>query len=250
MLTSGDALAFVHALEMPEVPRLLYAPGAQPTMVTEKNEAAYVDAGSLVSFVEGVPLQHKHDVLNSLLLAQLAATKKYDREEQTDDWYRFYRSVLENVGWVVGAFDFAEYSASGAAFTADKVILKILEAVATGADLAIVAATMDALNSLSNDNGALTVFDHQSHAASRGSFQVCAAAETDGVVVIKIGAFHFQTTENVTRVLWFRFKSGNTSFYKAAQVMNLDDEVYVKVREAVVEKLGRRATTFVKNIEI
>lgn len=246
----ADPLAFVRGLELAAVPAELMGLAAEPPLVTETDKAGYVDAGSLVSFLAGVPLLHKHDVLNSTLLAQLAANVKYDREKQTTEWYKYYRTVLENVGWVIGSFDFTDYQSSGAEFTADKVILKILEAIATGNDLAVVAATMEALNSLGDDAPAVKIFETSSHSANNGAFQIAAAAESDGVVVLKIGAFSFATTQTVTRILWFRFSSGATSFYKGDEVINLDDQVYAQVREAIVEKLGDRAVTFVKELPI
>jgi hypothetical protein len=250
MASSADPIAFVRGLVLADVPDVLAGLAAAGPLVTEGDKAGYVDAGSLVSFVAGVPLQHKHDVLNSTLLAQLAANAKYDREKQTTDWYKYYRTVLENVGWVLGGFTFTIYESGGAEFTADKVILKILEAIATGNDLAVVAATMEALNSLGDDDPAVKIFETSSHSASNGAFQIAAAAESDGVVVLKIGAFSFSTTQSVTRVLWFRFSSGATSFYKGDEVINLDDQIYAQVRQAVVEKLGDKAVTFVKDLKI
>ncbi|NJN74880.1 MAG: hypothetical protein HC799_19910 [Limnothrix sp. RL_2_0] len=94
-------------------------------------ETGYVNAGSLVSFVAGVSTEHQNDVLNSTLLAQLAANKKFDREKDTEQWYKFYREVLENVGWVIQEFDFQRYAPSGATFEMNKVVLDILAAIAT-----------------------------------------------------------------------------------------------------------------------
>lgn len=71
-----------------------YSEPAPAVMLADGDEAAYVDAGSLVSFVAGVSGQHKSDALNSTLLAQLAANKKFDREKQTVEWYDFYKNRL------------------------------------------------------------------------------------------------------------------------------------------------------------
>jgi hypothetical protein len=248
MLHVQDRIAFVEALELPPTPPELVA--VAPPVVQEDTKAGYVDGGSLVSFVAGVKLLHKQDTLNSTLLAQLAANAKYDREKQTVEWYGWYRTVLENVGWVLQSFDFTRYQASGMEFTADKVVLEILSAIATGNDLAVVTATMDALNKLGADDPAVRLFETQSHSAQRGSFQISGASESDGVVVLKIGAFYFSTSEDVTRVLWFKFKSAQTQMYKGSQVMNLDDQVYEQVRQAVLDKLGDKAVTFVKNLNI
>lgn len=61
--------------------------------------SAYVAAASVVAFADGVGGQQKEDLLNSTLLAQLAANKKHDREKDAINWYRFYRSVLQHLGW-------------------------------------------------------------------------------------------------------------------------------------------------------
>jgi hypothetical protein len=245
--TSESAIAFIESLEIDDV-GLDVSPG-EPNVV-DAEEAGYVNAGSLVTFGPGVSAQHKSDVLNSSLLAQLAANKKFDREKQTREWYDFYRSVFEKLGWVLRGFEFTKYETSGTDFTADKVILDILKAVATGNDLAVVAATMEALNSLAEGSDALKIFETSSHTASAGNFQVSVATEQDDVVAMKIGGFFFQTTQTVTRVLWFRFSTASTLFYKSSQVGALDEKVYEQVRDAVIEKLGINAKKLVRDIEI
>ena len=46
-----------------------------------------------------VSQQHAQDVLQSLLLAQLAATAKVDRHKDPLNWYKTYQSTLEQIGW-------------------------------------------------------------------------------------------------------------------------------------------------------
>ncbi len=72
-------------------------------------KAAYVDDGALMTFREGVSAQHKADVLNSCLLAQLAANKKHDREADPKAWYDYYRFVLENIAWVIRGWEFERF---------------------------------------------------------------------------------------------------------------------------------------------
>lgn len=54
------------------------------------NLKAAVDAGSLLSFVEGLSVQEREDVLYSVQLAQRAATGQFDRFTQTHLWYQKY----------------------------------------------------------------------------------------------------------------------------------------------------------------
>src|ERR1043166_957342 len=81
----------------------LWRPG-QNAALEERDKpqaaSANVDAASLVTFTDGVSGQQKEDVLNSTLLAQLAANRKHDRERDTVGWYGLYRTVLEQGGWI------------------------------------------------------------------------------------------------------------------------------------------------------
>lgn len=246
----ADLKSYIAGLELAEPSAAVAALAPAAPMVEDETKAGYVDDGSLVSFVAGVSQQHKHDILNSTLLAQLAANKQYDREKETVEWYKFYREVLENVGWVIQAFDFTEFKAGGAQFSVDEVVLKILAAIATQNDIAIVAETIEALKGLSDDDGRVVLFNSDTHELNKGNFQIGVASESDGVAVMKLGTFYFSTSETVTRVLWFRFKSADTSFYKGAQTVNLNEDVYGQVCQAVIDKLGDKAQTFVRDLPI
>ena len=243
-----DPIAYVRALELALPPQP--AGRLKPFTVQEGTEAGYVDAGSLVSFVAGVPELHKQDVLNSTLLAQLAANKVADREKKVKEWYAKYVEVLGKVGWVFQAFNFTEYSASGSTFTADKVIADVLEAIATKDDKKIIDATIKAVKALDGGDGRLMLWNQNSTKLTQGNFQISSCAESDGVVVMKLGAFYFSTDKNVTSVLWFSFSKSSTQMYKSAVTVNLNDQVYAKVRQAVLEKLGRSAQDYVGELDI
>lgn len=248
------AIRKIQALELPDVPpaiqKLRNAGALAALTVTDTEAAGYVDDGALTSFVAGLAAQQKRDVLNSTLLAQLAANKAYDREKQTTEWYKKYREVLETVGWVLQEFDFTIFQTSGASFDVQEVVLKLLAAIATQDDIAVVTETLDAMKALSDEDGRVVLFNTASHSFHKGNFQVGAAAESDGVVVMKIGAFHFGTTETVNRLLWLRFSSNVSNMYQGSQTMNLNEQVYAQVRQAVIDKLGANAETYVGNLDI
>ena len=77
-------------------------------------------------------------------------------------WYQYYRTVLENIGWVVQEFDFDRFNASGSQFTVDKAVLDILAAVATGDELAVAQQTIQAMKSLDAGDGRLVLFESSS----------------------------------------------------------------------------------------
>lgn len=212
--------------------------------------AGYVAGGSLVSFVAGVPEQNQRDVLNSTLLAQLAADKRFGREANPGDWYRFYVDVLGKSGWGVQGFDFQAYTSKKPSFTADEVVLEIAAATLTGNELAVITATLDALKKLPKEDGRLQLFDHSSRRERQGNFQIIVCNESDGDVAMKNMAFTFSSDENVTSVLFFTFASASTRFRQAAQAQRLNQRLYASVRQSVLEKLGGNARASIADLDI
>jgi hypothetical protein len=202
-----------------------------------------------VSFVAGVSPGNKQDCLNSTLLASLAASAQYDRETQTVLWYDSYRNVLEQVGWDMQAFSFSEYTTSGSSFTMSEAVLQILAAVLTADELEIATATLGALQSLSQGDGRLTLFNHNAASDSNGNFQINIVSQSpNGAISMTIGAFYFSAAESTTNFLWATYSTSNSSMYTGTQTVTLDLQVYAQVRAAIIAKLGANANSFINNL--
>ncbi|MGE0131452.1 MAG: hypothetical protein AB7U82_25500 [Blastocatellales bacterium] len=241
---AAEAKSFIAGLELAQPPLTLF------DLRSETDKAGFVNQGSLTSFVAGMGRRNKKDVLNSTLLAQLAANRRHDRERDTENWYRWYRTVLENVGWVLQDFSFSRFSAGGTEFSVDEAIIDVLRAIATGDEMAVARETLQAVKNLSNNDGRLVLFEQSSHSLRSGNFQIMAASETDGVVAMRIGTFYFTSSEDVTKLLWFRFTDSSATIYKGVQTIVLDEDVYSEVRDDVVDRLGDNAERFVKDLDI
>jgi hypothetical protein len=188
--------------------------------------------------------------LNSTLLAQLAANKKYDREVQTQDWYKYYQSVLEPLGWVIQAFSFDKYNASGDSFQMNKAVIEILKAIASKDEAAVSQATIDALGALDSGSHGLVLWNSASNSVTAGNFQIAPCILSNGSVVMKNASFYFNTTESTTGFLWFTYSTSKMSLYKSTNTMTLDGDIYAKVRQAVIDKLGDKAVQFVAALDI
>jgi len=259
-LVSADLLAFVDDLELAEHPpamqRLLDSGAlAQPAapVDTEKPSGA-IDKGSLVAFTAGVSLQHRSDALNSTLLAQLNSDKLFNRFDagQLMKWYENYVKVLANIGWPLQNFQFQNYEASGSTFSIDASIVEIVSSFLAGPEVAVVEATIDALSKLKSDDPWYVVWDSNSHTADGGNFQIapCNDEAGKGALVMGLSAYAFTTTETTTRFLWTEYHSSSTKLKFASQTVTLDEDVYSVVRDAIIAKLGSKASNFVKELEI
>lgn len=215
-----------------------------------KDSGSVVD-GSLVSFTNNLSVEDKQDVLDSTLLAQLAANKKFNREEQTKEWYLYYTKVLEKVGWIIQDFQFMKYQSTSATFTMDEVAIELLAQIAGGTQMAVAGQTIEALKKLPKHDNRVVLFNHQSYSFKAGNFQLLTCAKDgSGQITTAVGAFHFFANENITRFLFWQFDSSKVELYRGVQTCTLNPEVYAKVRSHVKRKLGAKAQTFVKDLEI
>ncbi|MDY7567847.1 hypothetical protein QN400_17200 [Pseudomonas sp. RTC3] len=62
---------------------------------------AYVNAGSVVLFDDGVGHSFKEDVLDAQLYIQLAASKKYSKFAEFEAWRTTYFAAMATFGWIV-----------------------------------------------------------------------------------------------------------------------------------------------------
>jgi hypothetical protein len=246
---SQDRIAFVSSLELPDSPALSAVRLGLPNLIDDQ-PAALVDDGSVVSFVADLSAEHQSDVLNSTLLAQLAANKKYDRWTKTVDWYKYYVDVLGGVGWVIQEFDFTKFDSQGNSFSVDKVLMELLAAIATQNQLAIALDALKALKALSDDDHRLELFNSASHSTSNGNFQIGTCSEAKDNVAMSVACFSFDAKQIDSKFLWFSYSASDMSLFKASQSVSLDEEIYAGVRKAVVTKLGENAKTLVANLDI
>ena len=219
--------------------------------LSEEPDSAAVVAGSTISFVSGVPAQLQQDVMNSALLAQLAANKAYDRETQTVNWYDKYKEVLENVGWIIQDFSFSRQEAHGTTVEMDKVVLDILAAAISGNELAVLKATIDALRNADPNSNQIKLFENHGSSGESGNFQMSTARLNDqGSMEMSLGAFYFHAKESQTRFLFFSWSTKDLNLYAGSQTIVLNEEIYATVRNAITEKLGDKAKTFVDSLDI
>ncbi|WAS96659.1 hypothetical protein [Nannocystis punicea] len=214
------------------------------------NAQVTINKGSLVVFVSAVSEQTQSDVLISTLFAQLAADKKFDRENATYDWYRQYNQVLATLGWDGGSFDPRSWESSNDSFTMDEVILEIAAASLTGVQSQAVAAVLKQLTRLPKTDGRLGEFYREAHSQRRGNFQIAVCTELDGLVFLQDMSFIFETEDEVTDLLSFRFSSGKTKMQTAVQARTLNLQLFAMSRDTTVRKLGGNIASFTRPLHL
>jgi hypothetical protein len=200
----------------------------------------------LEAFVDGLSGQQKYDVLNSTLLAQLAANTRANRRRQPVQWSNAYTEILMNTAWVMPNFQFRDISSSANSFTIDRAVLQLLRGILTGSEMEIARQAIEAVKALEDEDRRFVIFERTAVENNVGNFQLdtCGVSQ-GGSVTMKLGAFGFQTRSNVTRLLWFSFPGVHTRIQAGRNSLVLNDQVYDRLRDAILNKLGDRGLAYV-----
>ena len=232
----SSRLAFVRSLKLSESLRL-------------DSPAAKVVAGSLASFTSGLSGQQMDDVQNSTLLAQLAAKEKFPDQKDVVDWYKFYGEVLNKVGWTMQDLAFDEYTSHQASFKLSDVTLELLSGL-IGDDEELLKVVKSTLNSFAKSPEGLALFKANSASEKFGHFQLLPCKVTNGQVSLASILTYFKAKHVSENYFFFTYNSEDITLYKEAQVLTLDEKVYEKVRQEVIDKLGTNASDFISNLQI
>ena len=220
-------------------------------MALPASDAASVNVGSLLSFVDGVTEEDKNDVLYSVQLAQRAASGSFDRFTQTQFWYQKNTEVLQALGWASEQFSFSLFKQDEGEFRMDQAALGIITAIASQNQLAVLKQAVDALAKLADDDGPITLFDFHSSMQSSGNFQLGAVQRSEnGAVSMAVGSFYFHAIDDRRRFLFFRWGARKIQFWTAAQRMTLNKDFYARRRADVIAKLDADAKDFIADLKI
>jgi hypothetical protein len=248
----NDPKKFVANLEIASettTTKLVHSKSGLQDFEEEKKES-FVNNKSLVSFISGVSGQNRKDVLNSTLLAQRAADKKFSNPDTVMQWYDTYMDVLTNIGWVIDTKDFSTFSASKTLFEMEDAVIKILSAMIGQNYVAIITDTLEAMKALGDDDGRIKVFESNAHQFQKGNFQIGMANETNGVVSMHIGAFMLETQDQIRRILFFKSGNDKSSLRVYTIKGTLNNDVYSLVRNDILEKLGQTTQSYIGKLEI
>ncbi len=245
----NDTLEFIASLELPAIghPILRSPPGGAPVAGTSASAALVGD--SIVSFVAGLGQQAREDVLNSTLLMQLAASKRFDKGSQREEWFTFYTEGLGKLGWTLSRHEMERYTPHQQAFTMDDVVLDIMEHVVGGASFTSI--TRQTFDSLRKQPRLLDLFLSRSNKHNVGTFQIMPCTQNaDGDVTMLLSCVQLIRNASNDHILFFTFQKNDVIIYRAAQTSVLNTQVYSQVREAVIAKLGHNANQFVTNLSL
>jgi hypothetical protein len=210
--------------------------------------AAYVDAGNLAPFVSALPALYQSDILDSTLLAQLAADKKYSRFDETGRWQEVYTSTLGQLYWHITSFSHRQHVPTEEMFSLEDLVLDSLRKIATAAELSLVKETIGRFKALSDDDERVLVYAEFTHSGRIVDLQVSVADRSSRQGSVSIV---FETDQEIMRNLFEeRFcvakLVGEIRIW--SMIATLNEESYGKIRQNVIEKLGSKRDSLILSL--
>ena len=244
------ARRYVDELDLPPGTRTRAVPTFDFDSVKDQ---AMVVGSDIVSFVKGVTPERREAIVNSSLLAQMAAKKKVADMTKIYDWYNTYFDVLMNIGWVVQDRGFAEYTEASENFEAHEAIIKVATSLLgpTASTLTVVKASLDALKSSSENSPWITLFNRESQTAHTARFQVTQTEQGENdEFLVSLMAFGLEAQTTLTQVLFFKFKSSEATLKHYSGKVTINSDVLTSVQGTIKQRLAGFANDYIKELPI
>ena len=199
---------------------------------------AFVCAGSIVALSEDLSGQQKQDILHALLFAQLAAQSKGKK-----DWLSDCKLRLKDIGFLLSTLSYGseQYKTKKNKFSFTEPVKQSMARLAHNNNylIELLSATLKSMQSLSEDDDRIKLFDKFGKHGQDGSFMVVTGQIGQYAPSINIGAFHFKSKQNGKDILFFEYETSKTYFQTKFEIaLDLVQPTYTSVRELIIKKLG------------
>jgi hypothetical protein len=251
---TNRATKFIKSIDLSGTPRGILrqdaTADADEVFDKSKSQAQVVGSG-IFSFAQGVTADVREAISDSALLAQLVANKQASSDAHPLDWFAAYSKVLQNVGWTIQESGWTDYTARGTAVEVNEKIIEVMT-VALGpapAALAIVTATITALKAMNANSPWITIFSRESQKARISRFQIgLVEKDDDSDVFVSLLACLIEADNNITQVLFFKFRNAGASFKANSGKVSINRSALTDLGPSIRSKIRAYQTDYLSTV--
>jgi hypothetical protein len=252
-----SARSFIMGLELPPAPARVVTRGGEdddPVGVRAVMGPALAVGSQVTEFGAGVDPAQRKDIVNSFLVAQLAANSFITNVGGgASEWYERFFYVLANSGWNVDRSAQSTRDSSGAPEEIHRMVVPILTA-ALGNAVAAASAVVGVLNGLAASAAQrpwIALFQRESQRASANLFQIGHVAGGAGAPPsATLSNFELTAQQSVTQVLFFRFSSTQATLKYSTATLSMNVPVFETVKPLVAERLREHLDAFIAAVDV
>ncbi|MFJ4432736.1 hypothetical protein ACIPZG_17370 [Pseudomonas sp. NPDC089395] len=221
--------------------------------VTENSNSLAIIEQSLMAFGAGMSVQARRDAKQSYRYASLRASKRYNSEGQTEQWFGEFLNAMGTCHWTIGKRDFAREHTSSKTLTIEAVAFKVTKAAAQaliGGPIADAVSKLvgDALSGLGNITEAQEIFKRNVKEKPSGTVSLGACIETStGEVVMMMTAHSAYPSSNDLETLVFSWKSSGDEQYAGSAYLVHDTDMYDTIRDRIKQELQNHSEQDMKD---
>lgn len=224
-------------------------------MHSQSDVVSYVAAGILFAFPSRLPDEYRNDILHSVLLAQLAADRPFDRNSQLEEWVAFFTSTLGHLHWTFENTDILEMNVQDREFTLADLALKVMRDGGTPMERHV-STFREAYGRINRPNpGAATeiLYSCTYHILSKDTTMIfCSFDELlpPNGLSVNLLLFSLRGIQEPTSPPLFNVY--HTSKLLPTKTMTtritFDCKAYSSIRKHVLSKLGRNAKVYIHEV--
>jgi hypothetical protein len=249
-LSLASASEFVRAVELPLAPPS-DALNAEEALEAGKTNATVVGS-DVISFTSEVRPEMRQAIIDSALLAQLAATRKVADAAKIYDWYDAYFDVLKNVGWTVQDHGFAEFTETANDIQAHQAVLDIVAGLLGPGStaLSLVKTALDSLKRAQENEPFFVIFNRETRHANSARFQVSVAEGDATGHLVTLVAFGMKASSTLTHVLFVKVRSSDVEIKHQSGKASINAEVLQAVHPLIQSRILAHQRSFIVDLPI
>lgn len=236
-----------------EFPRARYSrsDGDNTISLSAGKLQAFIVDRTLVCFATEITKQQRLDVLDLLLLAQLAARGEYPEIEQAMDWHRSFINVLTKIGCTIDAREFSQFAFPGKTFRLENSIMNMMAIGSFKDNLTdFLDKSLAAIKRFNVKRGGyIHSFEKNTHSDNNAAFQVCLVANSDGALELNLG-IAMLTSDSPIEKLFGVWSTENTKLHYATLRGTLNEHFYANVRDGISEKLSYSKGMYIVGVKL
>ena len=161
---------------------------------------------------------------------------------------RFVQVYL-HMNWVNTGFEVQEAKVSGNNLSVDKVLLEIVDAIGNEQEKKKLKRAIEALKKIPAEDERIKLWRKSTVESGKGQFlvHVC-TIDARGSAIMKTSRIGVSTKEDITDVLFLKWRDDQASVYKAEHTMMLGGHSMDNMREIIQNKIQSVNKTFIESI--
>ena len=206
-------------------------------------ETAQINDGILLVFDSALTDQPIADISNSVLFAQLAADAQYNRFSASKEWAMSYFDVLGQVGWDKSGFETSGSNPLPLPVDWAQLVVRFMSGSAASLSDTGVRAARD----LPQTSMPMKIWNANALDANKGLLLVGSAQLIRDNITLSVTLTSLEFQRSIGGFLQWNLAYLVESSWAG---LELNEDVYSRVRDAIIKKLGDRPRHYVANVPI